>query len=118
MVVYMSGHEGRGIGLWSKAAAYLLQDEGFDTYEANLELGYEEDLRDFHHAAALIRHFLGERPFQLLTNNPAKVEQLKMAGLANVKQRAHIAGVCERNHTYLSSKRRHGHRIPASALHI
>ena len=65
-------HEGRVIGLWAKAAACALQDEGMDTYHANRALGFEEDERDFGLAAAWVRHFLGTRPFELLNNNPAK----------------------------------------------
>ena len=116
MVVYMSAHEGRGIGLWSKAAAYLLQDEGLDTYEANRRLGFSNDERDFRHAAALIRHLLGERPFHLLTNNPEKVKQMRECGLRHVVQQTHVAGVGSRNHRYIRAKRKHGHQIPASAL--
>ncbi|MEM7435896.1 MAG: GTP cyclohydrolase II [Myxococcota bacterium] len=116
MVVYMSAHEGRAIGLWSKAAAYLLQDEGLDTYEANRKLGFLDDQRDFRHAAALIKDLLGERPFHLLTNNPDKVQQMRDFGLPDVIQQTHVAGVCSRNRRYISAKRDHGHEIPASAL--
>lgn len=116
MVVYMAAHEGRGIGLWSKAAAYLLQDEGLDTYEGNRRLGFLDDERDFRHAAALIRHLLGDRPFRLLTNNPDKVNQMRTYGLSHVVRQSHIAGVGARNRRYLSAKREHGHRIPVSAL--
>ncbi|MDD9937429.1 MAG: GTP cyclohydrolase II [Myxococcales bacterium] len=116
VLVYMAAHEGRGIGLWSKAAAYLLQDEGLDTYEANRALGYPDDQRDFRHAAALIHHLLGERPFQLLTNNPDKVSQMRALGLEHVSQRVHVTGVGARNQRYLCAKREHGHRIPALAL--
>lgn len=116
MVVYMSAHEGRAIGLWSKAAAYLLQDEGLDTYEANRKLGFLDDQRDFRHAAALIKDLLGDRPFHLLTNNPEKVQQMREFGLPHVIQQTHIAGVGSRNQRYLSAKRDHGHEIPASAL--
>lgn len=116
MVVYMSAHEGRGIGLWSKAAAYLLQDEGLDTYEANRKLGFSDDERDFRHAAAIIGDLIGDRPFHLLTNNPDKVEQMREFGLHQVVQETHIAGVGSRNQRYIRAKREHGHRIPASAL--
>lgn len=116
MVVYMAGHEGRGIGLWSKAAAYLLQDEGLDTYEANRTLGFRDDQRDFRHAAALIHHLLGTRPFRLLTNNPDKVNQMRAFGLRQVVQQGHIAGVRAQNHRYISAKREYGHVIPAWAL--
>ena len=58
LVIYMSGHEGRGIGLWAKAATYLLQDSGEDTYEANRSLGLPDDSRDFTDAAALLYYFV------------------------------------------------------------
>jgi len=67
MLIYMSGHEGRGIGLWAKAATYLLQDAGEDTYQANRTLGLPDDSRDFSDAAALLKYFLGDVPFRLLT---------------------------------------------------
>ena len=57
MLVYMAGHEGRGIGLWAKAATYLLQDHGEDTYQANRSLGLPDDSRDFSDAASLLRFF-------------------------------------------------------------
>ncbi|MEM7379491.1 MAG: GTP cyclohydrolase II, partial [Pseudomonadota bacterium] len=62
-VVYMAGHEGRGIGLWAKAATYLLQDAGQNTYQANRSLGLPDDCRDFSDAATLIKHFVGDKPF-------------------------------------------------------
>ena len=57
LLVYMSGHEGRGIGLWAKAATYLLQDAGEDTYQANRSLGLPDDSRDFSDAASLLKFF-------------------------------------------------------------
>ena len=72
LLVYMAGHEGRGIGLWAKAATYVLQDAGEDTYSANRSVGLPEDSRDFGDAAILIRYFLGSRPIRLLTNNQKK----------------------------------------------
>jgi GTP cyclohydrolase II len=77
-VVYMAGHEGRGIGLWAKGAAYLLQDEGFDTYDANRALNLPEDSRDFTDAALVLRHTLKTgAKVKLLTNNVAKIEALR-----------------------------------------
>ncbi|MEM7080553.1 MAG: GTP cyclohydrolase II, partial [Pseudomonadota bacterium] len=75
-LIYMAGHEGRGIGLWAKAATYLLQDGGEDTYQANRSLGLPDDSRDFTDAAVLLKHFVGNEPFRLLTNNPKKVTDL------------------------------------------
>lgn len=116
ILIYMAAHEGRGIGLWSKAAAYLLQDEGLDTYEANRALGFPDDLRSFRLAAAVIRHLLDERPFRLLTNNPEKVKQLRSYGLHNVVQQPHVVGIGPRNRRYLNAKRDHGHSIPLASL--
>ena len=75
-IVYMAGHEGRGIGLWAKAATYLLQDSGEDTYQANRSLGLPDDSRDFTDAAILLKHFVGNESFRLMTNNPKKLDDL------------------------------------------
>ncbi len=109
MMIYMSGHEGRGIGLWAKAATYLLQDAGEDTYQANRSLGLPEDSRDFTDAGALIRFFLGDKPFRLLTNNPKKVADLKAMGISQVQAEKHLVGVSHWNQRYLHAKRDWGH---------
>ena len=111
MLIYMSGHEGRGIGLWAKAATYLLQDGGEDTYQANRSLGLPDDSRDFSDAAALIRHFHGDGPFRLLTNNPKKIDDLTAAGLNDITPVKHVFGVTESNKRYLVAKRDWGHRL-------
>ncbi|MEJ2128693.1 MAG: GTP cyclohydrolase II [Woeseiaceae bacterium] len=111
MLIYMAGHEGRGIGLWAKAATYLLQDSGEDTYQANRSLGLPDDSRDFSDAAALIRHFRGDGPFRLLTNNPKKVADLNAAGLTGITPVKHVFGVTAANKRYLSAKRDWGHRL-------
>jgi GTP cyclohydrolase II len=116
MVVYMSGHEGRGIGLWAKAATYLLQDAGENTYEANRSLGLPDDSRDFSDAASLIRYFLGDRPFRLLTNNPKKVDDLARMGVSNVTRVKHVCGVGEANRRYLAAKRDWGHEIESEDI--
>jgi GTP cyclohydrolase II len=72
--------EGRGIGLYTKLDAYALQDEGLDTYEANVALGHEEDERDYT-AAAQMLGALGVERFALLSNNPDKAEQLSLLGM-------------------------------------
>jgi len=110
-LVYMAGHEGRGIGLWAKAATYLLQDAGEDTYEANRSLGLPDDSRDFTDAAILLKHFVGNKAFRLLTNNPKKVEDLTGFGLDQVVQEKHVTGVSEWNKRYLHAKREWGHRL-------
>lgn len=111
MLIYMAGHEGRGIGLWAKAATYLLQDSGEDTYEANRSLGLPDDSRDFSDAAALIRHFRGDGPFRLLTNNPKKIDDLAAAGLAGITPVKHVFGVTDTNKRYLVAKKNRGHSI-------
>jgi len=109
MLVYMSGHEGRGIGLWAKAATYLLQDSGEDTYQANRSLGLPDDSRDFSDAAALIKYFHGDKPFRLLTNNPKKVNDLASFGLQHIERVKHVSGVVDTNRGYLQAKRKWGH---------
>ena len=112
MVVYMAGHEGRGIGLWAKAATYVLQDGGENTYQANRSLGLPDDSRDFSDAASLLLHFLGgDRPLRLLTNNPKKVDDLRSHGLGHVTVEKHVVGVGEHNRRYLAAKRDWGHAI-------
>ena len=111
MIIYMAGHEGRGIGLWAKAATYLLQDEGEDTYQANRSLGLPDDSRDFSEAAAMLLYFLGDKPFRLLTNNPKKVNDLRAAGLTRIVPEKHLTGVSQWNRHYLDAKRLKGHHI-------
>lgn len=111
LLIYMAGHEGRGIGLWAKAATYLLQDGGEDTYQANRSLGLPDDSRDFSDAADLIRHFRGDGPFRLLTNNPKKIADLGAAGLTGVTPVKHVFGVTDSNRRYLSAKKGWGHKI-------
>tara|TARA_B100000989_G_scaffold281859_1_gene246433 strand:- start:214 stop:1026 length:813 start_codon:yes stop_codon:yes gene_type:complete len=108
-VVYMAGHEGRGIGLWAKAATYLLQDAGENTYQANRSLGLPDDSRDFTDAAILLKHFVGQNPFRLLTNNPKKLEDLAAHGVKKVIQEKHVHGVVDTNRNYLEAKRGWGH---------
>ncbi len=111
MLIYMSGHEGRGIGLWAKAATYLLQDAGENTYQANRSLGLPDDSRDFSDAASLIKFFHGERPFRLLTNNPKKIEDLHALGLGDITPVKHVIGVGDANRAYLAAKREWGHDL-------
>ena len=116
MVVYMAGHEGRGIGLWAKAATYLLQDSGENTYQANRSLGLPEDSRDFSDAAALIKHFHGTAPFRLLTNNPKKVIDLEGEGLTGIERVKHVTGVTASNRDYLRAKRDWGHELDSDDI--
>jgi GTP cyclohydrolase II len=116
MVIYMAGHEGRGIGLWAKAATYLLQDSGENTYQANRSLGLPDDSRDFGDAATLLKYFHGNRPFRLLTNNPKKLEDLEEAGLTKITRLKHVTGIGTSNRDYLSAKRDWGHSIDTGDL--
>ena len=110
-LIYMAGHEGRGIGLWAKAATYLLQDEGEDTYQANRSLGLPDDSRDFSEAAALLWYFVGNRPIRLLTNNPKKIDDLNSFGLSSITAVKHVVGVDDCNRRYLNAKAGWGHRL-------
>jgi 3,4-dihydroxy 2-butanone 4-phosphate synthase/GTP cyclohydrolase II len=111
VLVYIKGHEGRGIGLLPKLQAYAMQDLGFDTVDANLALGYEVDERDYRGAVEVLRD-LGLTRVLLLTNNPSKVEALQAEGL-DVERVPLIVTWCEDNLTYLSTKRsRLGHHLP------
>jgi len=116
MLVYMAGHEGRGIGLWAKAATYLLQDAGEDTYEANRSLGMPDDSRDFSDAASLLKYFVGGKPFRLLTNNPKKVNDLGAFGVSGITRVKHVSGVTASNRRYLSAKQDWGHEISKEDL--
>ncbi len=116
MIVYMSGHEGRGIGLWAKAATYLLQDGGENTYQANRSLGLPDDSRDFGDAASLLKHFQGDRPFRLLTNNPKKISDLEEHGLKNITPVKHVIGVGKVNRDYLAAKRDWGHYLSSEDI--
>ncbi len=110
-VVYLRGHEGRGIGLANKLRAYELQEEGCDTVDANLELGLPVDVRDFSPAGAILRD-LGVRRVVLATNNPAKAAALEAAGV-EVHDRLPVeAFVTDDNRAYLLTKQaRLGHLL-------
>jgi GTP cyclohydrolase II len=97
--------EGRGIGLANKLRAYALQDRGLDTVEANLRLGFEDDARDYGHAAAMLKA-LGVDSVRLLTNNPAKVEGLERAGIAVAERVGHHMPANPHNADYLAIKRK------------
>ncbi|WDH79658.1 GTP cyclohydrolase II [Microbacterium esteraromaticum] len=116
VVIYMRGHEGRGIGLINKLRAYSLQEEGLDTVDANLALGLPADARDYAAAAGILTD-LGVSRVRLLTNNSDKVNKLRELGLDIVEQVPLIVGVGPNNHQYLETKRdRMGHIIGEAEL--
>jgi 3,4-dihydroxy 2-butanone 4-phosphate synthase/GTP cyclohydrolase II len=116
VVIYMRGHEGRGIGLINKLRAYSLQEEGLDTVDANLALGLPADAREYAAAAGILTD-LGVSKVRLLTNNIDKVNQLRELGLDVVEQVPLIVGVGPNNHQYLETKRdRMGHIIGEDEL--
>jgi 3,4-dihydroxy 2-butanone 4-phosphate synthase/GTP cyclohydrolase II len=96
--------EGRGIGLASKIKAYKLQERGYDTVEANLKLGYGQDLREYGLGAQILAD-LGLKTIRLLTNNPRKVVGLEGYGLEIVEQLPIKAGANRHNRKYLQTKR-------------
>ncbi len=116
MVIYMSGHEGRGIGLWAKAATYLLQDGGENTYQANRSLGLPDDSRDFGDAGSLLKFFVQDRPIRLLTNNPKKVNDLRKMGIEKITRIKHVTGVTPSNRGYLTAKQDWGHELTPEDL--
>ena len=113
VLLYMRGHEGRGIGLLNKLQAYELQEQGFDTVEANLKLGMPADSRDYGIGAQIL-YDLGIRTMRLLTNNPAKRAGLEGYGLA-IDERVQIEiSPNDSNIDYLRTKRdKMGHDIKA-----
>jgi len=113
VVLYLRGHEGRGVGLLAKLEAYALQDLGRDTVDANLELGLPADAREYGAAAAILTD-LGLDHVRLLTNNPAKVEGLAGHGVAVADRVPLVVAATEHNAAYLDTKRdRMGHDLPA-----
>ncbi|CAD6246252.1 unnamed protein product [Miscanthus lutarioriparius] len=104
VVVYLRGHEGRGIGLGHKLRAYNLQDDGRDTVEANLELGLPADSREYGIGAQILRD-LGVRTMRLMTNNPAKYTGLKGYGLSVLGRVPLLTPITNENRRYMETKR-------------
>jgi GTP cyclohydrolase II len=103
--------DGRGIGLVNKLRAYSLQDQGFDTVDANLRLGFGDDERDFAVAARMLER-LKQVEVRLLTNNPRKVEGLEAEGIRVAERVPHRSGSNPHNQAYLETKRRRsGHQL-------
>lgn len=109
VLVYLRGHEGRGIGLTQKIAAYALQEQGLDTLEANRALGLPVDSRDYSAGIAILQA-LGVQRLRLMSNNPLKLQALTEAGLLVLDRVAHQAQGNPHNTAYLDTKRvRMGH---------
>jgi 3,4-dihydroxy 2-butanone 4-phosphate synthase/GTP cyclohydrolase II len=104
VLVYLRGHEGRGIGLEQKLRAYALQEQGMDTVEANLALGLPVDCRAYAPAAALLHH-LGIRTVRLLSNNPDKAAALAVRGIVCGEMVPMPSTVTAHNQRYLSTNR-------------
>lgn len=113
-VVYLLGHEGRGIGIVKKIQAYALQDHGRDTVDANADLGLPIDKREYGAAAAIL-HDLGLTRIRLLTNNPSKVEGLRASGIEITERLPLNVGGNPHNERYIETKiERMGHIRPES----
>jgi 3,4-dihydroxy 2-butanone 4-phosphate synthase/GTP cyclohydrolase II len=112
VLLYIQGHEGRGIGLTNKIRAYSLQDDDLDTVEANQQLGLPVDMRDYGIGAQIL-HDLGVRKMRLMTNNPKKRSALHGYGLSVTEIVPLIGGVNGENQRYLETKRdKMGHLLP------
>lgn len=115
VLLYLA-QEGRGIGLTNKLRAYMLQDSGLDTVEANHHLGFGSDERDFSAAAEMLRQ-LGIERIRLLTNNPSKISQLEKYGIEVAGRVSHIFGANVHNRRYLQTKaERSGHMLAGDEL--
>lgn len=102
ILIYMR-QEGRGIGLYNKLDAYYLQDAGYDTYQANNLLGFENDLRDFSPAAEILKA-LEIESIVLITNNPEKVRQMQKNGIEISERKSTHTYLNADNHKYLKAK--------------
>ncbi|MBH0099771.1 3,4-dihydroxy-2-butanone-4-phosphate synthase [Salinibacterium sp. NSLL150] len=115
-VIYLRGHEGRGIGLINKLRAYRLQEDGLDTLDANLALGLPADSRDYGAAVGILKD-LGISSVSLLSNNPEKKRQLEERGVIVGDLVPLVVGVGASNEGYLETKRdRMGHQLPTTAV--
>lgn len=104
MVIYLD-QEGRGIGLVNKIKAYALQDQGLDTVEANIELGYDGDLRDYNAAKGILGYFKIKK-IKLMTNNPEKIEGMSDNGIEITERIPVITKPTESNKRYLETKKK------------
>jgi 3,4-dihydroxy 2-butanone 4-phosphate synthase/GTP cyclohydrolase II len=118
VVIYLRGHEGRGIGLLAKLQAYQLQDGGRDTVDANLDLGLPADARHYGAATQILKD-LGIDSVRLLTNNPAKTQGLESYGIPVAERVALTPHPNDHNLAYLRTKRdRMGHHLPDLAVGV
>lgn len=109
--------KGGGIGLFSKAMAYVLQENGYDTVEANESLGFVDDSRNYDDAIAVLRA-LRSKPVTLMTNNPKKVDAIERAGLAIAERTSLWGDESEYNSAYLDTKvKRSGHIKGEDPIH-
>ena len=116
VVIYLRGHEGRGIGLINKLKAYRLQEDGFDTLDANIALGLPADARDYGAATAILKD-LGISSVRLLSNNPEKARQLRERDVTVTELVPLVVGVGEFNEGYLETKRdKMGHELPSDEV--
>jgi len=104
VMIYLPYHEGRGIGLVNKIRTYALQDQGYDTVDANVAIGAPIEARDYDLAAHILFD-LGFGRIRLLTNNPAKVDALRAEGVTVVEQRSLIVKASQYNKKYLATKK-------------
>lgn len=109
ILIYLR-QEGRGIGLLDKLRAYNLQDQGYDTVEANLVLGHQADEREYTIAASILKD-QGVKSVHLLTNNPTKIEHLRLLGVPVLKRVPLEATVNAENASYLQTKVRRMHHL-------
>jgi 3,4-dihydroxy 2-butanone 4-phosphate synthase/GTP cyclohydrolase II len=112
VLVYLR-QEGRGIGLGNKVRAYALQDQGHDTVDANLALGFAADLRSYDLAASILRD-LGIGSVRLMTNNPAKLDGLRDAGVVVSEHEPHWVAASDLSHDYLEAKRSKLGHLPSA----
>jgi len=109
VAIYMRGHEGRGIGLINKLMAYKLQEEGKDTVEANIELGFPPDMRSYGIAAQILMD-LGVKSIRLMTNNPLKIDELRKYGFKVTREPIEVEP-SEENLNYLKVKKEKMHHM-------
>ncbi len=116
VIVYNAAHEGRGIGILDKIAAYDLQEKGLDTVDANRRIGHVDDARHYG-VDAQILHDLGVVSLRLLTNNPDKIAQLRRYGVDVVERESIWVGETAENHEYLATKAERMGHLTTGATH-